>query len=206
MNRIPLLFIGVFATFLSSWLGLVMAPHFQFGGLKEHLNEDDNTYLPPPRTGLAERGARVYAANGCVYCHSQQVRPQHQGSDIARGWGARRTVARDYINDRPHFMGTMRTGPDLSNIGQRQKDEAWHHRHLYDARNTSKGSIMPPFRYLYKTQRIVGAPTPDALQLEGKQAPPQGFEIVPSDDARALVAYLMSLDRSYALPEAPVEQ
>ncbi len=28
---------------------------------------------------MAERGARVYAANGCVYCHSQQVRADYAG-------------------------------------------------------------------------------------------------------------------------------
>lgn len=206
MIKVPHLFIGIFATFLSSWLGLVLAPHFQFGGLKEHLDPDENQYLPPTRTGSAERGARVYAANGCVYCHTQQIRPPYQGSDIARGWGGRRTVARDYINDRPHFLGTMRTGPDLTNIGHRQKDEAWHHKHLYNPRSTAKGSIMPPFRYLYKKQRITGAPSHDALKLEGRDAPPAGYEIVPTDDARALVDYLISLNRMYPLPEAPLEQ
>lgn len=205
MNRMRNLFIGFFATFISSWLGLVLAPHLQFGGLKEHLDPDENQYFPPGRSGLAERGARVYAANGCVYCHTQQIRPAHQGSDLARGWGARRTVARDYIHDRPHFLGTMRTGPDLANIGHRQNSEEWHHKHLYAPHSTSRGSIMPPFRYLYKKQRIVGAPSPDALKLDGPDAPEPGFEIVPTEDAKALVAYLISLNRMYPLPEAPVE-
>jgi cytochrome c oxidase cbb3-type subunit 2 len=48
------------------------------------------------------------------------VRSSAFGADIARNWGQRRSVARDYIFDRPHLMGTMRTGPDLANIGARQ--------------------------------------------------------------------------------------
>ncbi len=205
MNRTALLFAGIFLTFTFAWMGLVMIPYFQFGRLKEVVSEDTGEVFPRPLSGLAQRGHQVYAAEGCIYCHSQQVRGEHQGSDIARGWGARRTVARDYINDRPHFLGTMRTGPDLSNIGRRQPSAEWHHRHLYDPRSVTPGSIMPPFRFLYRLQRITGQPSADALKLEDADAPPPGWEVVPTYDAKALVAYLQSLDRSYPLPEAPTD-
>jgi hypothetical protein len=65
---------------------------------------------------------------------------------------------------------------------------------------------MPPFRYLYKKQRIVGAPSPDALDfalIPGVEPPEEGYEIVPTQEAHDLVAYLLSLKRSaYELPEA----
>ena len=45
----------------------------------------------------------------------------------------------------------------------------------------------------------------DALKLEGEYAVENGYEVVPNSDAKALVAYLMSLDRSHALKEVKQE-
>ena len=95
-----------------------------------------------PYTSAQLRGREVYIANGCVYCHTQQPRAQGFGPDLARGWG-RATVAADYAYDRPHLLGTMRTGPDLMNIGVRQPSEQWHLGHLYQPRAYVPGSIMP---------------------------------------------------------------
>lgn len=205
MNRGATLFLGIFLTFAFAWAGLVLAPYLQFGRLPSIVSEDSGQTLPPPLSGLAQRGHQVYAEMGCIYCHSQQVRGETQGSDLARGWGVRRTVARDYIGDRPHFLGTMRTGPDLSNIGRRQSSADWHHRHLYNPQAVSPGSVMAPFRFLYRLQKIAGERSAEALKIEGAETPPPGWEVVPTPDAKALVAYLLSLDRSYALPEAPAD-
>ena len=68
---------------------------------------------------MFDRGAHVYAANGCVYCHSQQVRADYIADDIERKWGNRRSAPRDYIFERPVFLGKMRMGQDLANIGAR---------------------------------------------------------------------------------------
>ncbi len=205
MNRLTTLFIGFFLTFLTAWVGLVIVPYFQFGQLEPQIDADTGDQFPALRTGLAQRGMQVYQANGCIYCHSQQIRPDHQGSDIARGWGARRTVPRDYIYDKPHLLGTMRTGPDLTSVGVRLNDVRWHHEHLYAPQSKSPWSTMAPYKYLYRLQEIQGQPSPKALRLTGKDAPAEGYEIVPTPDAEALVAYLISLNRNYALPEAPVE-
>lgn len=212
MNKLPTLFVGIFLTFISAWAGLVVAPYLQLGALKPDKDEITGALMPPALSGSAQRGRVVYAANGCVYCHSQQVRgssmrlsDDKQPPDIARGWGARRTFPRDYLGERPHFLGTMRTGPDLANVGLRYTAD-WQHRHLYAPAAVSKGSTMPPFRYLYRKQRIVGQGTPDALDfslLPGEEPPEEGYEIVPTQEARDLVAYLLSLKRSaYELPEA----
>ncbi len=204
MNRLPLIFLGVFLTFASSWVGLVVYPYLTLGNLKPLPNEETGGYLPPAMDGLAVAGQRVYAANGCVYCHSQQVRWAPLSTDIEKGLGPRQTVARDYIREQPAFLGTMRTGPDLSNIGARQPDANWHHKHLYEPKTVTSWSIMPAFRYLYRMQKIEGQPSAEAVKgLSGPHAPPPGYEVVPTEEAKQLVAYLISLKRNFPLPESP---
>ena len=110
---------------------------------------------PCPAFGLyssAElRGREVYIANGCVYCHTQQPRAQGFGPDLARGWGGPPLQA-TMPYDKPHLLGTMRTGPDLMNIGVRQPSEQWHLGHLYQPRAYVPGSIMPSFPYLFEVK------------------------------------------------------
>ncbi|MGD9896089.1 MAG: cbb3-type cytochrome c oxidase subunit II [Candidatus Methylacidiphilaceae bacterium] len=145
--------------------------------------------------GRAAAGAEVYAANGCASCHTQVVRPANLGSDIARGWGARRTLPADYREEHIIPLGVLRIGPDLSNVGERRTDARWYSRLLYDPRTFYPGSVMPSYHYLFARVPLLGAPLPDALPLVGREAPPPGFQVVPSPDARALVAYLLSLKR-----------
>jgi cytochrome c oxidase cbb3-type subunit 2 len=198
----PFIFLGVLFTFASSWLALVFTPYVQLQSLQPTEDEETGDRYPIPLAGLAALGEQVYAHNGCIYCHSQQVRPEGFGSDFERGWGPRRTVARDYLYNRRVMLGTMRTGPDLSNIGARQPSKSWHHLHLYNPQITSPGSIMPPLAFLYEERPIVGEPSIDALDLAPQFAPPEGYEVVPTDDARALVAYLLRQDRTHPLEEA----
>jgi cytochrome c oxidase cbb3-type subunit 2 len=61
---------------------------------------------------------------------------------------------------------------------------------------------MPAFKFLYEKRRITGERAVDALKLTGEDAPEEGWEVVPSYDAKCLVAYLMSLDQSHELKEA----
>ncbi|MEY2501396.1 MAG: hypothetical protein QOI07_1730 [Verrucomicrobiota bacterium] len=61
---------------------------------------------------------------------------------------------------------------------------------------------MPAFKFLYEKRRITGERSADALKLTGSDAAEEGWEIVPSYDAKCLVAYLMSLDQSHELQEA----
>jgi cytochrome c oxidase cbb3-type subunit II len=78
---------------------------------------------------------------------------------------------------------------------------AWHHAHLYSPRSINVDSDMPSYRFLYQTRRITDAASVDALQLAGSDAPPEGWEVVPTFDAECLVAYLMSLNQSHPLKE-----
>ena len=203
MSKMPVIIFGVFLTFLTSWIGLVAYPSLQLGRFTPFTAEDTGDINPPPLSGMAVMGQRVYASSGCVYCHSQQVRQVGYGSDLERGWGARPTVARDYMRENPAFLGTMRTGPDLTNIGARQPSVMWHHQHLYQPMVVSPGSIMPSYRYLYRLRKIEGQRSANAIDLLPPDTAPDGYEIIPTYEAEALVAYLLSLNRNYPLPEAP---
>jgi cytochrome c oxidase cbb3-type subunit II len=203
VNRLSRILLGVFVLFGLPWLGLAVYPYLTFAELKQHTDPNTKEVAPPGVPGAARQGYRVYAANGCVYCHSQFIRDKGDGGDIDRGWGKRRTVARDYILDDEVFLGVSRFGPDLTNVGVRQKDAQWYYRYLYDARQFNPGTVMPPYRYLFRDQPIAGQPSLNALKLEGHAAARPGHEIVPTPEAEALVAYLLSLKRDYALPEAP---
>jgi hypothetical protein len=125
------------------------------------------------------------------------------GPDISRGWGKRRTIAEDFLYDSPVMPGSQRIGPDLANVGARLPDANWHLMHLYNPRIVPD-SPMPPYRFLFEKRRIERVPSPDALPLSGDLAPEKGYEIVPKQAARALVAYLTSLHASVPLFETPL--
>jgi len=186
-----LFFFGVLATLLLGWAGLVGMPDAMI------------SEIPPPE-GLqrytAEQlyGRSIYIREGCLYCHSQQVRPEGFGSDQARFWG-RPSVPGDYVFDKPHLLGTMRTGPDLLNIAARQPSEQWHMLHLYDPRIVVPASIMPPFSWLFE-KKPTAAPGDIVLNLPDSLKP-DGRAIVAGRDAKALVAYLLSLDRTYPISQ-----
>jgi cbb3-type cytochrome oxidase cytochrome c subunit len=335
MKGLAPLFLGIFGTFAFSWVGLTVLPNWQIGHLNPQSDEEGTDIYPQPQSGMFERGAHVYAANGCVYCHSQQVRPEYSGADIERGWGNRRSAPRDYIFERPVFLAKMRMGQDIANIGARAPAEqqspppagaaspaaspggatspaasaapqgaapaappatqgaavssppaaqqsaspsaagspvtavaasaatspassapkgspppapltgvaspspramanaspgattapssgpqvagplwpeqtigeppmysaAWHHVHLYSPRSINLDSNMPAYRFLYEKRRIRDQRSAEALHLTGSDAPPEGWEVIPTYDAKCLVAYLMALNQSHPLSE-----
>ena len=62
-------------------------------------------------------------------------------------------------------------------------------------------SDMPAYKFLYEKRRVGGEQSADAINLRGEVAPGEGWEIVPTYDAKCLVAYLMSLNQSHPLNE-----
>jgi cytochrome c oxidase cbb3-type subunit 2 len=192
---------GVLATVIASYVGLVAIPNWQVNRLEPVKLENGETY-PAERSELAQKGKDVYIDLGCVYCHSQQVRQNDFGGDLSRGWGMRSSVPLDYTREETPVLGTMRTGPDLRNIGGRQPSRQWHYLHLYNPRITSPGSTMPPFRFLFDTVPIEGrtnVPVGRVDMPEEHSVP--GHYVVATDRARALVEYLLSLDHDQTLPE-----
>ncbi len=161
--------------------------------------------LRPP-TGLkaysdeALRGRDLYLQNGCIACHSQQPRSVAQAPDFKRGWG-RTPIAADYYYDNPVLLGTMRTGPDLFNIGARQPSQDWNLGHLYQPRAYVKDSIMPSYRYLFEIKPKAG-PNDKVVQLPAAYQPKDGV-VVASAKALDLVAYLLALDHTYPIDNPP---
>ncbi|HEY9280081.1 MAG TPA: cbb3-type cytochrome c oxidase subunit II, partial [Eoetvoesiella sp.] len=111
-------------------------------------------------------------------------------------------VAADYHYDSPPLLGTMRTGPDLFNIGARQPSADWHLGHLFQPRAYVPGSIMPAYRYMFevkdpaavaKGERVVSLP-PGAVE--------EGKVVVAKPEALDLVAYLQGLNRTYTVLSA----
>lgn len=129
----PIIVVGGLSLFLLMTWMVVAMPALNL----DTVNASDYAH---PYTALQEQGREIYKEMGCVYCHSQFVRPQ----DWAIG---RISEKGDYYYDSPHFLGTERTGPDLAQIGGMRPTE-WHHFHDVDARTTSPNSIMPPFGFL----------------------------------------------------------
>src|SRR5216110_3163871 len=131
MKGLAPLFLGIFGTFAFSWVGLTVIPNWQIGHLDPQSDEEGTDIYPMPQSGMVERGRRVYTANGCFYCHSQQLRADYAAADIDRDrdynqqakWGQRRSAPRDYVFDRPVLLGKERMGPDLSNIGKASPTE-----------------------------------------------------------------------------------
>ncbi len=131
-----------------------------------------------------------------MYCHSQQPRDPAQAPDMQRGWGRPSTPA-DYYYDDPILLGTMRTGPDLFNIGQRQPSKTWQLIHLYQPRAVVPGSIMPAFPYLF---RVTGEMQKDVEPLAlPEQYRVPGYYVVPTQEALDMVDYLVSLNHTYPI-------
>ena len=94
-------------------------PNSQIGHLDPQSDEEGNDIYPVPQSGMAERGRKIYVANGCFYCHSQQVRAGLRRLGYRAQMGRPPERAARLHFRRPARVGKMRMGPDLSNIGKR---------------------------------------------------------------------------------------
>jgi cytochrome c oxidase cbb3-type subunit 2 len=219
MSRKLLFFLGLLATMGFSWAGIIVLSQIQFGRSEAVEIKNSLTTYPTARPGLAEQGRQVYRAMGCAECHTQQVRPGSESSDMAWGWGTRRTVAQDYLYDQPVLPGVIRLGPDLANIADREPERfaspwqttdpakadmdrmLWHLKHLFNPRSVAPASMMPAYRALFIEREVVLG-IPASLDAIGKTS--AGHEIIPTPSAKALVAYLLSLQADAILFETPV--
>ncbi len=181
---------GAMVTLALATATLVVLPYMQLSDVQP----------PPdlkPYSSQQLRGRQQYIDNGCVYCHTQQPRAQQQAPDFSRGWG-RAPVAGDYYYDHPHLLGTMRTGPDLLNIGARQPSQDWQLGHLYQPRAYTPGSIMPSYPFLFEI-KDKAEQGDKVVHLPPGYEPP-GKVVVARPEALDLVEYLISLDRTYPVP------
>ncbi|MFP4228345.1 MAG: cbb3-type cytochrome c oxidase subunit II [Salinivenus sp.] len=187
MTRVALIFLGAFAAIAMSFTALALLPSLQLSAIE-----------PTPGTADYTRseqlGREVYMREGCMYCHSQQVRPEGFGSDQERGWGPRGSEPGDYVYDDTHQLGTMRTGPDLHDIGNRQPSRDWQLAHLYQPRSVSSGSVMPAYPYLFEVKRKSNVrPSEVTVPISSEYGPPGDSVVVATQEALALYDYLMTL-------------
>lgn len=163
--------------------------------------QEDNAPLPnsQPLSEQERLGKAIFVREGCVACHTQQVR----NVDMDKVWGDRPSVAADYARNTrtdiwrntANLLGSERTGPDLTNIGNRQPSEAWHLLHLFNPRSVVGASIMPAYPWLFEVKE-----TADAKDI--KLTVPDEFrkgikgDIVAKPEALELVAYLQSLKQT----------
>jgi cytochrome c oxidase cbb3-type subunit 2 len=214
--------LGLTATFGIAWLAVIIVPFFAMRGMEPIVIKDDvagteEIYIPK-RTGRVTDGSAVYAANGCYLCHTQIVRPTYAGNDMfrpdwagvaadeVRGDTRRETNAFDFMGERFAQIGTLRFGPDLSNLGNRVKNEfavdgdpeMWLYEFLYNPRAQAdrRHSKCPSHRFLFTEKPIRGQRSRHALNLG-----PSDVQILPTPDARALVSYLLSLKKDQPVPD-----
>jgi cytochrome c oxidase cbb3-type subunit 2 len=157
--------------------------------------QDHNRPLPgvKPLTSLEKGGLDIYIAEGCGYCHSQQVRP----IEVDRSWG-RPSAPGDYAllkplglwRMTPEILGTQRTGPDLSNVANRQSSEIWNAIHLFNPRSVVKSSVMQAYPWLFHIKENPG-PSDGVVPIPENYAPQRG-KVILSSKARALLAYILS--------------
>lgn len=210
------------ASFGVAWLSIIIVPFIQMRNLApiqlDEATDGATGIFYPKRTGRIANGALVYAENGCYLCHTQLVRPTYAGNDLYRpDWGGlkadpdrgdtrRETNAYDFFGEKFAQIGVSRMGPDLSNLGRRAEsiyaaggDPAkWLFAHLYNPRQEAKRwkSTCPSFRFLFEERRITGSPSKDAFSVDADGK----WEMVPGEDAKALVSYLLSLKKDQAVP------
>lgn len=156
-------------------------------------------------TDEEREGLHVFISEGCVACHTQQVR----SIEMDAVWGDRPSMPSDYYYSKqrmgfwqqsPSLLGSERTGPDLTNAGLRQGAETWHFLHLYNPRSVVAGSVMPAYPWLFKEVDAV-APGNMAIQVPASYAPRNGKHVIVTQKARYLVAYLLSLKQT-PVPDA----
>jgi cytochrome c oxidase cbb3-type subunit 2 len=187
-----------------------------FGGLTllvailPAINNQNNNHVLPDAVPLSEAaiaGKAVFIENGCVACHTQQVR----NVDMDKVWGNRPGIAADYAANKrisrwintATLMGTERTGPDLTNIGLRQPGIDWHLLHLYQPRAVVRNSIMPAYPWLF-VEKETPAENDIVITLPEKYAGAIHGKLVATKEALNLVAYLQSLKQA-PLPDGTAE-
>ena len=158
-----------------------------------------------PYTALRLAGRDIYQREGCMGCHSQQIRTLR--SEVER-YGPY-SLAGESVYDYPFLWGSKRTGPDLARVGERYSD-AWHQIHLHNPRDVVPESNMPAYPWLATrpadsesikshmvAMRRLGVPYTEEEIMNSPQA------LEGKTELDALVAYLQGLgiNRRYNLVE-----
>ncbi|MDL5514908.1 cbb3-type cytochrome c oxidase subunit II [Arenibacter sp. M-2] len=160
----------------------------------------------PLLTEQEREGLHIYIREGCVACHTQQVR----NIEMDNVWGNRPSIPSDYYYSKermdfwrqsPSLLGSERTGPDLTNIGVRQSSKDWHLLHLYNPRTVVGESVMPSYPWLFKIIDTNSVKEGDVvINLPEMFATTSGTTVIAKKEVLQLVAYLQSL-KQLELPD-----
>lgn len=103
------------------------------------------------RKDLIYAGEKIYAIEGCWYCHSDQTRTLIQDVVLNgnEDFPAPPSSANEYIYQEITFPATRRIGPDLSRVGIKRPSRDWHKSHFWSPKTASRGSIMPAFQHFF---------------------------------------------------------
>jgi cytochrome c oxidase cbb3-type subunit 2 len=192
-----------FSVFVALSIGVAIIPAYQM-----------QEYEPIPGqkdlTNSERKGLGIYVSENCVACHTQQVR----NIEMDAVWGDRPSLPSDYFYSKqrmgiwrqsPSLLGSERTGPDLTDIGNRQPSDQWHLIHLYDPRLVVEASIMPSYSWLFRKTDTI-ALKDDDITLPRDITGMEGSDIlVAKEDALHLVAYLKSLKQFSFEDASPTE-
>jgi cytochrome c oxidase cbb3-type subunit 2 len=172
-----------------------------------------------PYSPLELAGRDVYVREGCYNCHSQMVRPFKWETDRFAGGNYGEipySKGGEYAYDHPFQWGSKRTGPDLAHESQIKPSADWHKVHMMNPRETSPGSVMPAYPWLFDEGNTVDAgllkKKMNGLNMlwklnhgtvEGLPYPEDSFagveaEVQGKTEGDALVAYLLKLGRDTA--------
>jgi cytochrome c oxidase cbb3-type subunit 2 len=195
-----LLFGSALVFFLFLTLNIAILPAIQ--------NQQIYRPLPnsKPLTPDEAAGKALYVANGCIACHTQQVR----GIEMDKVFGSRPNIPAEYaMNQRTdvwrntaNLLGSERTGPDLTNIGERQPSIDWQLLHLYQPRSVVAQSIMPAFQWFFEEKDYLAKGDVE-VKVPEKFLTHKFKKIIAKKEALQLVAYLLSLKQT-KLPDGIV--
>jgi len=182
-----------FGVFVALSIGVAIVPAYQMQEYEPIPGQQD--------LSVSERkGLSIYIAEGCVGCHTQQVR----NIEMDAVWGERPSLASDYYYSKqrmdiwrqsPSILGSERTGPDLTDIGNRQPSDQWHMLHLYNPRLVVEASIMPSYTWLFRKTDTTALKAND-ITLPRDITGMEGSDVlVATENAMNLVAYLKSLQQ-----------
>ena len=172
------------------------------------VNEDTGDIYPIDVSGVQAQGRAVYVSQGCVACHTEQVR----GRERRRGYRPRLGRAPDggaglHLRE----AGVARLYAVRAGPGEYREPEGpgrpgqVHARRGITCTCTTRrrprpGSIMPSYKFLFEKRKIVGPAGCGRAQVDRRRgAAGRVTRSCRATEARDLVAYLTTLDHSHPL-------
>ena len=129
-----------------------------------------------PYTPLELAGRDIYIAEGCVSCHSQQIRPLLADTERYGGY----SEAGEFVFDRPSLWGSRRIGPDLFREGGK-RNGLWHLEHFNNPSAKTEGSVMPSFAHLAMMKLDYGS-LEERISIAGQLGTPYDQDLRPVDE------------------------